>query len=87
MTARYCPSCDLLILHKDKVESLITYAMGEVKPSLIGNEYLIVGTIERKGWRESIKQPHNYDVVIDNLHDFKEVLVFEPVRWGWGADD
>ena len=81
MTGRYCPACDLLILHRDKVESLMTYSMEQIDPSLIGNDYLIVGTVERKGWRESIKQPGNYDVVFDNMHDFKEIVQFEPVHW------
>ena len=87
MTGRYCPDCDLLILHKDKVESMMTYSMEQGNPTLIGNKYLIVGTVERKGWRESRKQPGNYDVVFDNMHDFKEVVVFEPAHWGWGSDD
>lgn len=87
ITGRYCPKCDLLILHKDRVETLMVHSVEQFAPSLVGNEYLIVGTIERKGWRESQKQPSNYDVVFDNLHDFKKVVVFEPARWGWGPDE
>ncbi|VAW43159.1 hypothetical protein MNBD_CHLOROFLEXI01-1650 [hydrothermal vent metagenome] len=87
MIGRYCPNCDLLILHKDKVESMMVYSMEQVDPSLIGNDYLIVGTVERKGWRESRKQTSNYDVIFDNMHDFKEVVVFESAHWGWVSDD
>ena len=87
MTGRYCPKCDLLILHKEKVETLMVYSLEQFDPSLIGNDYLVVGTVERQGWRESIKQPGNYDVIFDNLHDFKKVVVFEPAHWGWGPDE
>lgn len=87
MTGPYCPNCDLLILHKDKLETLLVQAMEQYDPSLIGNDYLVVGTLERKGWREAQKQPGSYDVVFDNLHDFKEVVTLEPVRWGWMKDE
>ncbi|MCP4415079.1 MAG: hypothetical protein GY805_00555 [Chloroflexi bacterium] len=65
----------------------MVYSMEQVDPTLIGNEYLIVGTVERKGWRESRKQPGNYDVIFDNMHDFKEVVVFELAHWEWVLDD
>jgi hypothetical protein len=57
MSGKYCPRCDLLILHQDKVEELLAAALAQQNPDLIGNDYLIVGTKERKGWRETIKQP------------------------------
>ncbi len=87
MTGRYCPKCDLLILHKDKLETLMAYSMQQFDPSLIGNDYLVVGTVERQGYRESQKQPKEYDLVFDNLHDFKKVVTFERARWGSGPDE
>jgi hypothetical protein len=87
MTGRYCPKCDLLILHQDKLESLMVYSMEKFDPSLIGNEYLVMGTVERKAWREAQKQPSSYDVIFDNMHDFKEVVEIKPVRWNWEPDE
>jgi len=78
MTGKYCPKCDLLILHQDKLDELLTAAMMQHDPTVIGNNYLVVGTVERKGWRESQKNPRNLEIVFDNLHDFKEVVTFVP---------
>jgi hypothetical protein len=87
MSGRFCPDCDLLILHQDQVEHLMASAMQEYDPSIIGNEYLIVGTLERKGWRATQKTPGDLQVVFDHLHDFKEVVIFEPSYWHWAPDN
>lgn len=87
MSGKYCPDCDLLILHRDKVEELLTAAMLPHDPDIVGNEYLIVGTMERKGWCEARQEPHNLQNIFEHLHDFKEVVTFEVEHFGWGPAD
>jgi uncharacterized C2H2 Zn-finger protein len=87
MTGRYCPVCDLMILHQDVVESLMAAAFSQHDPSIIGNEYLIMGTLDRKVWRDIQAQPRNYSLVFDNLHVFKNVVTFEIHRGGWQPDN
>jgi len=82
MTARYCPDCDLLILHQDVVEALLARAVGSRKPELIGNDYLILGTLERSLWRNRGSQP-TLAQAIEQLHDFVEVVTIEPNRYRW----
>jgi len=54
MTGPYCPKCDLLILHQDKVERMLMAACElNGHPELIGNEYLVVGIVERSYFREA----------------------------------
>jgi hypothetical protein len=86
MTGRYCPACDLMILHQDVVESLMATAFARHNPSVIGNEYLIMGTLERKVWRDIQEQPHNFDLVFDKLRVFKNVVTFELHSAGWQPD-
>jgi uncharacterized C2H2 Zn-finger protein len=86
MTGRYCPACDLMILHQDVVEGLMAAAFAQINPSIIGNEYLIMGTLDRKVWRAVQEQPHNYDLVFDNLHVFQSVVTFEVHYGGWQPD-
>jgi hypothetical protein len=43
MTGRYCPDCDLLILHQDRVEGLLARLFAHYKPELMGNDYLVMG--------------------------------------------
>lgn len=83
MTGKYCPGCDLLILHQDKVEELLTAAMMGRDPDVIGNDYLFIGTLERKGWREAQKNPYGLKATFRYLHDFKEYVTFEIAHYGW----
>jgi len=88
MSGKFCPSCDLLILHQDKVEELLTAAMIRLNPDLIGNEYVVIGTLERKGWLEGQKNPHGLKAMFEHLHDFKESVFVEvqPAHWGPAED-
>ncbi len=87
-TCRYCPTCDLLIAHQDEIEHLLAGLFAERDPSVIGNDYLVLGTVERAAWREGMKQPKGIDDMLAHLHDFKEVLTLEYRPAGWyPADD
>jgi hypothetical protein len=79
----YCQSCDLIILHKDKLEELLTAAFIERNPAIIGNDYLIIGTVERAYAHAALKSGSVVAQMLEQLHDFKEVVVFEylPARW------
>ena len=50
-TCRYCPDCDLLIVHQDELEAQLEALFEERDPSLVGNDYLVLGTVERQAWR------------------------------------
>ena len=84
MSGRYCPSCDLLILHQDKLEEMLVAALLPHNPDVIGNEYLVLGTVERKVWREARKQEDGGQKSLDNLHDFKEAVLVEVEAAHWG---
>ena len=87
MTGKFCSYCDLLILHQDKVEDLLAAAMMGHNPDVIGNDYLILGTLERKGWREAQKNPFGLQATLEYLHDFKEHVTFEIAHYRWLPDD
>ena len=82
-TCRYCPDCDLLIAHQDEIEGLLADLFAELDPSIIGNDYLVLGTVERKVWREGLKRPKRIDEMLEHLHDFKEVRTVEYRPAGW----
>jgi hypothetical protein len=87
-TCRYCPDCDLLIAHQDEIEELLTALFAEHDPAVIGNDYLVLGTVERQAWREGVKQPKGIQEMLEHLHDFKEVRTVEYQPAGWyPADD
>lgn len=56
-TCRYCRQCNLLIAHKHEIEHLLAQMFSQYNPDIIGNEYLIMGTVEKKAWREGLTHP------------------------------
>ncbi|MBN1963586.1 MAG: hypothetical protein JW910_02995 [Anaerolineae bacterium] len=86
MTGRYCPACDLIILHQDVLEDLLVRAFEQKMPEIVGNNYLVIGTVERAAWRAAQKKALDYETLFANLHDFKQVVIYEPRRWVWMPD-
>jgi len=85
-TCRYCPDCDLLIVHQDELEAQLAALFAGHDPSLIGNDYLVLGTVERQAWREGMEQPKDIPEMLEHLHDFKEVHTIRPAGW-YPADE
>jgi len=83
---RYCTRCDLIIAKKSEVESLMAAKFETANPSVIGNEYLVFGTLDKKDWRQYSKVPEDPGEVIEQVHVFKDVWNFELVYGGWGRD-
>ncbi len=86
-TCRYCPDCDLLIVHRDLLEKLLAALFSERDPSVIGNDYLIIGTVERQAWREGMKQPQPLVEILAQAHDFKSHSIIQMTVEGWFPED
>jgi hypothetical protein len=86
-TCRYCPNCNLLIAHQDEIEELLAGLFAELDPSVIGNDYLVMGTMERQAWRESMKRPMGIPEMLEHIHDFKEVRTIRVQPGGWYPAD
>ncbi len=61
----------MLIGHKEELEHLLTTMFAQYDPSVIGNDYLIVGAVEKKAWREGLSQPKSVADMLPQAHDFK----------------
>jgi hypothetical protein len=81
-TCRYCLACDLLIAHQDEIERLLTSLFEQHAPEAVGNDYLVLGTFDHDFWKQGTKTLHTVQSLVDNLHDFKQVLTFKPA-YGW----
>jgi hypothetical protein len=82
MTCRYCPSCDLPIAHQDVLESLMARIFDTLKPEVVGNQYLVLGTMERADWKRGLSDPISSKDMAATLHDFKDYVHFTPGGWG-----
>lgn len=85
-TCRYCPGCDLLIAHRNDLESLLIAMCAERAPQMIGNDFHVFGTVDRADWREgaAATDQEMRKPLPEMLHEFKRVLSFtvEPAHWG-----
>jgi thiol-disulfide isomerase/thioredoxin len=81
MTGPFCPKCDLMILHQDKLEALMIAIFEPRRPELIGREYLVMGTVDRQTWLKSQKEPMPSAHILERLHIFKKVVTFEARPW------
>ena len=82
-TCRYCSQCDLLIAHHEELDEIITRAFTDLNPEIVGNKYLVIGTLDRADWKRIDQQKLPLQDSIEALHDFKAVVIFKPMG-GWG---
>jgi hypothetical protein len=73
-SCRYCPPCDLLIAHQDEVEQQLAALFANRAPELTGNDYLVIGTLDRDIWKRSVAEPLAIQELVEHLHDFVEVM-------------
>jgi hypothetical protein len=71
---RYCPACDLLIAHQDEVEQELAAIFTRHASELAGNNYLVIGTLDRDVWKRGVAEPLAVQEMVEQLHDFVEVL-------------
>jgi hypothetical protein len=79
---RYCPYCDLLIAHQDELEDVLATVFTVLDPEIVGNKYVIVGTLDRADWKRIDQNNLPFQDTLDALHDFKDEVTFEPAG-GW----
>ena len=82
-TCRYCMNCDLIIAKKSEVESLMAATCETRNPSIIGNDYVIHGTLEKSDWRKYRTLSEDSAEVLDRVFLFKDILDFEVIPGKW----
>jgi hypothetical protein len=67
-TCRYCSRCELIMAHQDELEAQLAHGLSQTAPEVIGNPYLVLGTIDKKVWRVPLGE------MLQHVADFKRVL-------------
>lgn len=82
-TCRFCPHCEFIIAHQDELEALLAAGFAAHAPGVIGNDYYVIGTVERKTWRQGMRDPAAADEVLRHAADFEKEfdLHYEPGGW------
>ena len=82
-TCRYCPECDLVIVRKSELEAMMATTFETRRPDVVGNEYLVVGTLDRPDWREGSKSQLPPAQLLDRAYLFENEWRFEIEPGGW----
>src|SRR5262245_34534558 len=53
-TCRYCTPCELVVVHQDELETELAIAFERLAPEVVGNDYLVFGTMDRKVWQRGL---------------------------------
>lgn len=76
-TCRFCPGCQLLVAHQDELEGYLAAFFEQHAPQIVGNDYLVIGTVDRADWKRGAKGSATTGDMIERLHDFEDVLKFK----------
>lgn len=82
---RLCEACSLLIVRQREIEPLMVEAFEQRDPSIIGNDYLIIGTLPRAAWRNQQRQPAQAGEAVKQTRIFENQWDFERTG-GWMLD-
>ncbi len=82
-SCRYCPKCDLIIVKQADLEGLLAAICEQYAPDIIGNEYFVFGTMDRKDWKDAQTGKVSQQEAIKRSYPFKDVWKFEVSPGGW----
>ncbi len=86
-TNRYCRRCDTLIGHKDEIEHLLFAVFSQSRPDVVGNPYVMIGTVETKACRKALTQPQPVTEIRKYAHDFETFEELRMTMAGWFHKD
>ena len=86
-THRYCRRCNTLIGHKHEVEQFLFNLFSQYNPEVIGNRYLIIGTMEVKAWREGLNKQQSITEARAHIHDLRTYEELRMTMAGWFHKD
>lgn len=75
------------MLHQDELEAQLTIHVSERYPAAVGNNYIVIGTMERAAWRENRRAPMPLDEILEHVSDFREEITIHVRPAGWYRED
>jgi hypothetical protein len=71
-----------VIARRRKLELLMAASLDAERPEIVGNTYVVVGTLDRTDWREGRQEQAAPSEVFERTYVFEDVLHFE-ITGGW----
>ena len=83
-TGPYCSPCELIVIHQDELEMELAISFNKLNPAMIGNDYLVVGTVEKRYWKGGLAGNRTtLDEMLARMADFKKRYDFKYDPGGW----
>lgn len=83
-TCRYCSKCELIMVHKDELEAELAHKFERLKPNVIGNDYFILGTVDKKFWEKGLEDKSlGFEELKKHTADIKEYMDLHVEPGGW----
>lgn len=79
---RLCPHCELVIVSKAMLEAYMATHFEAARPEIVGNDYVVCGTLDRSDWRALQQRGAAPDEILDAAWFFEDVWEFQLVG-GW----
>jgi len=80
-TCKFCTRCELIIVKKREIEAYLAEMCERIgRSEMIGNDYLVMGTLDRKLHRKGKSGALDTGTIIDSFTPFVDHLRFEPRR-------
>ncbi len=71
LTCRYCTKCELIVAHQQELETQLVIVFSRVDPTVIGNNYLVLGTVEMKYWKKGLTETSTTAETMAHTAEFK----------------
>ena len=83
-TCRYCSSCEIVMVHRKELETELARGFSQVALEVIGKDYLVLGTIEKKIWQQGLGSPGKPIAdMLKHVADFKHQYDLKYKSGGW----
>jgi hypothetical protein len=87
---KYCSRCEMILCDQAELEAELAHVFAIRQPKVIGNEYLVIGTIDTKLAKAGLSgQAMQLDQVVAHLSDFNRCknLAYDPGGWRLPGDN
>ncbi len=82
-TCRYCSLCELIMAHQDELEDELVHTFETRSPEIIGNPYLVFGTVDIKWWKQSLgRREDSLTQMLEHVTQFKSIRELK-MTGGW----
>jgi hypothetical protein len=83
-TCRYCSRREMVMVQRAELEAELARGVSQRAPQVIGNDYLVVGTMEKKIWREGLEgEAKPLAGMLKHVADFKHQYELDYKPGGW----